>query len=442
MKYKMIPSTMLIVVLLLFLSVKVNAQVKIDTVSYQQGDYNPEIGYFQKAFSDKGDPRFMFTDKEGKFAIGIGGTIHATSFFDFSGTVENSTSRFTPEKLSIPTDYSRHFGLDAVSSEAHIKVRSNLGKHQIIGYISGVVNDEETFKLDKAYVSFDGLSIGRIYSFFMDLEAGARTVDLQGVNSQIACTQPLIGYKYRFKNGLELGISAERPNTQMSSYAEYGFDLDNQCVPDIAIQGHYRTDKGHLQIAGIYRNISYWLHDPNTQSYAYGETEHAFGWGVMASGSYKALPTLKFSLQGFYGKGITRYVNSMGSLSADLTVNEYEYADGVFAEYPKGSLIAKNAIATPVFGGMFTATYFWKPKLYSSIIVGYNHLYKKDKDIIASDYSFKKSLHAVANIFYDVDDYCTMGLEYNYGQRWDYDKIDNHDTGHANRLAATFIYQF
>lgn len=390
--------------------------------------YNPELGYFQKAYTDLGDPRFMYG--AGDFAIGIGGTVRASAYFDIYGSPTNNKSKFSLADISIPTDNAHKFGLSASSSELHVKARRKLGKHQIIAFIGMSVNDDENITLDKAYVSIDGFTIGKVYSFFMDLEAGTRTVDLCGPCSQISNTQPLVGYIQPLGKHWSVGLSVEKPEAKAEGYPEWGVELDNQPMPDIAFRGKYSWSKGHLQAAGLLRNMSVWRHQRGTVAADQGTTLHTLGWGAAVSGKYAPSPKGHISFQAYYGKGIARYINDICDLNLDMGATDWSHSTGLCASMKP----------IPVCGGFLAGCYRWTRYLSSNAVLGYVRAGHPDNMVVKNP--FKYSLYGAVNVFWAITDYCSVGLEYTGGGRANYYEGNEPHYGRGNRINGTFIYQF
>lgn len=393
-----------------------------------ENQYNPELGYFQKAYTDLGDPRFMYGKDD--FAIGIGGTIRASAYFDFFGSPSGNAPKFSASHLSIPSDEANKFGLSASSSELHIKARSKLGKHNIIAYVKFFANDEEVIKLSQAYVSLDGLTIGKVYSFFMDLEAGARTVDLKGPNTQVDMGQPLIGYTLPLGKNWTLGLSVEKPEWNTDTMKELGVESDNQSMPDFVGKAKYKWDGGHVQAAGLIRNLSYWQHEKGTVKVDEGETKHKIGWGASLSGSLKLSSRLKTSAQLYYGKGISRYINDISNLDIDMGATDWN----------DQTLSYDSMEPVAVGGGYIAGSYQWSRSLSSNMIIGWVRAYKDDEMLLNNN--FKYSTYSALNLFWAIDDYCSIGLEYTNGARKDFQFMDEECRGEGNRINATFIYQF
>lgn len=427
------------------------AQTETDDSVYSEMDkYHPELGYFQKAYSDIGDPRFMYTDHEGKLAIGIGGTINGQAFYDFEGTTNNDNPKFSTVKIPIPSDPADKFGMAVSSTELHVKARSKLGnKHQLIAYIGVTTNDENTIKLGKAYVSFDGLTIGRTYSFFMDLAANAKTVDLYGPSTQINVTQPLVGYTKPVGKHWIFAASAEKPQVSTASYPGWGLLPENQRFPDVAAKAVYRWNSGHIQVAGILRNMEYWQTGSRsaTPSMDDGEDKNATGWGVALSGHFAPTRKSHIEFQSYYGKGISRYVKDLKELNIELVPSDYQPGVGMFF----------GMKAVPVWGGYLSGGYKWNKRLSSNFVFGYMRAEHPDDMYFYYSYAgqqaishdFRSSAYGAINCFWAIDPYCSVGFEYVNGYRKIYPAYKQYGEaekeahyGEANRLNIAFIYQF
>lgn len=391
-------------------------------------EYNPEIGYFQKAYTDLGDPEFMYGNE--KFTMGLGGTVRASAFFDLHGSPDGSAAKFSASKLSVPTDNANKFGMSASSSELHLKARSHIGKHTIIAFIKALGNDNDDVKLNQAYVSIDGLTIGKVYSFFMDLEAGAKTVDLLGPNTQIANIQPLIGYTLPLGKHWTFGVSAEKPEVKAEERPEWGVELDNQSMPDFVLKAKYKWNTGSIQVSGLVRNMSFWKHERGTVLANEGETRHTLGWGAALSGTFRPTKSIQISFQDYYGKGISRYINDISSLQLDMGVTSFNASTGLCEEMEP----------IPIHGGYIACSCKWTKSLSSNFLWGYLNVKHPDGMNISDN--LKLSTYGAANLFYTVNKYCSIGLEYTGGIRKNYKEADEDDTGEGNRINTTFIFQF
>ena len=393
-------------------------------------DYNPELGYFQKAHTDLDDPRFMFTDNTGNFVFGVGATFHMTGYFDFAGSIDDYT--FKPSLISIPTDDSKHLGFTMSNTEFHIKAKSYLGKHKFIAYMQ--INNKakewgtNDIRLTQAYISWNNFSVGRTYSFFMDLEAGAMTVDMQGANGELSRTHCLIGYTLPFRDKWTFAVAAEEPSFNDVSTDEYGVGVDFQKTPDVAMHLKYKGEIGHVQLGGLLRLMAYYStkgDGPQPDSKTFYEP----GFGVSLSGKICATPWLNFSAQLTGGTGISPYINDLDDLNVFFgLINDLN---------PEGY---RQLRTVPVEAGYVTATVNWTEKLCSAFLYGFTYVNKPKDMSLLSD--LKTSQYFATNLFWHISPYLFVGAEYLHGYKTVYAREGNLDHAHANRIDATITYRF
>ena len=74
------------------------------------------------AFEDPAAPRFLFLDKKGEVALGIGGYLKAVGEYDFDGAIDNSN--FVTNMIPVPLDPSQRqrFGATAANSTIFLKM--------------------------------------------------------------------------------------------------------------------------------------------------------------------------------------------------------------------------------------------------------------------------------------------------------------------------------
>lgn len=412
----------------LLLPLAVQAQ-RVDTISVDPDKYVPELGYFQKAHTDASDPRFMLTDGEGSFSLGVGGMVHLNTFYDFNGAMDGYL--FSPGTIAIPVDNTGNFGYTATGSNIYVKAKANKGKHKITAYLSlqgAEVSGTDYILLSKAYVSIDGLTVGKTYSYFMDLEAGPLTVDLEGPNTQIASSHSLIGYTQPIGNNWTLAAALEAPHTIGTSWRAYGVSSDYNKYPDLAAHMKYRGEKGHIQSGLLLREVSYWASKTGFTVASEGVTKYVTGYGVSLSGNYNPSKKLSFSAQGIYGKGVSHYIQDLASLGLSLGMEFTPDSEG----YPTLKPLT-------AFGGYASASYKWSEAVRSSVVYGFCGL--DDGGLRVSD-PFKRSDYVAANVFFFFSHYCFLGVEYLYGRKLINAAPGAEDSGYANRLNATICYRF
>lgn len=416
--------------------------------------YTSERGYFQKAFTDPGDPRFMMSNEDETFSFGVGGIIHFTAFEDFAGSLNNYG--FTTYNITVPSDFTPQFGMSIAGSRFFFKGRAKIGNRPLIGVLE--VKTSKTGNsagIRQAYASYGAVTLGQTYTFFMDLEAGPMTVDLQGPNTQLNNIHPLIGVsfsvnKWSFAAAAEL---SEFSFTNNDYYYNFGITDCYQSLPDFTAHVKYKNDFGHIQLAGILRHLYYnnfdrEIIDP-TIVFSSGReinlaSQVATGYGVSLSGKINLSSNTFFTYQGTFGRGISKYYNDLQDASINLVRKGLKGGD------------TNKMTCLYSYGGYLALQHEWSEKFCSSIMYGimgipeqdnayiydYDKIYRNKNNYMSA---FRSSQYFALNLFWKYSKYGSMGIEYTHGFRHNYTPsiLDNKSKwGQAGRLTATLMYTF
>lgn len=422
--------------------VNLNAAIK-DTVNTKIREYKDELGFFQKADRDLGDPRFMFYDDKGKIDFGIGGTAALTGMIGFGG--QCPWSDFIPGAISVPSDYTVSSYARLNDTELHFKARTyfslgkNKTKHKIIAFIKIGAKDDNSIELKQAYISIDGLSIGRIPTFFSDLEAGVMTTGVPKFAS-LDKTHPLIGYTHRFDEHWRVSASVERNDFNMANWdnyyniqTQYNIYANYQAIPDFTLAGKYKWKNGHVRLSALFRGLSYRAM-PNNQQPVHdkdGKNFYEFGYGFALSGNIKPTDKFKISWNFVGGKGISDYIKPADKNNLEIAICDERDADGY-----------SRVTGVPMFSSFLGLQYNWSEQFNSSITGGYT------KSLNLAGYYRNSKLndcfYVGANLFWNISDFAYAGLEYMFGSKNIYNVTLPPDTtfGYAHRVALTIAYCF
>ena len=362
-------------------------------------------------------PRFLLTDRKGKFALGIGGYVRATAEYDFGGIVDNID--FIPAYIPGGSKIKNQFQMDASTSTIFLKL---VGHTKILGdfivYTAGNFRDgsNKGFQLRNAYVSFRDVTVGYTYGGFMDLGALPSTIDFQGPNAYNFNFATMIRYEYAFAdNHLKFGVAAEMPS--VSGTYNDNFATLKQRVPDFPAYFQYAwgaNRDSHIRASGVVRNM--YLHNLRT-----GNNTSLLGWGVQFSGTIKVAQPLRLFMNGVYGKGVTPYIQDLTGSGLDFTPNP-ENADQIQT--------------MPMWGWQAAAQINLTPRLFIS--GGYSTVRVQRSHGFYSDDQYKQGQYIFGNIFYSITPRCKVAGEYLYGSRKDM----SNDKGHANRVNVMLQYSF
>ncbi len=366
------------------------------------------------AFEDPAAPRFLFLDKKGEVALGIGGYLKAVGEYDVNGAVDNND--FYTCKIPVPFDPAQRqrFGATAAHSTIFLKMVTRPTKvGRVIVYIqTNFTGPSYGLRLNQAYVTVGHMTLGKARSTFADGPAMAPTIDDQGPSGQVTAKNMLIQYISPSWSGFSFAASTEVPDV---TYTE-GMHATSisQRFPDIPAYIQYAWDKGssHIRLSGIFRQLSY----RNLESRS---NHFATGYGVQLSAITFFTPDFNFFGHYTYGKGIASYVNDLDGLGYDLI--------------PDGS--TGKLKAPGVAGWTAGLQYNFTPKLFATASYSRAQLY--DTAGMPGD-TYRYAQYIVANVFYNLWGDLRIGAEYIHGTRKDLSGM----SGKANRLEAMLQYSF
>ncbi|MBD5324289.1 MAG: hypothetical protein HDS02_05570 [Bacteroides sp.] len=376
--------------------------------------YNPVNAHF----SDPNAPRFLFLDREGKVAFGIGGYVKGTLSYDFCGAIDQG-SDFITYDIPVPVNpamRNRFYAnanqttlfMQLVGSTEHfgnyqIYVRSNFSGNGASGY---------GFKLKQAYMTLGYVTAGLTRSTFVDGSAGTPTIDDQGPAGEMSATNILLQYRPNFTSHWSGAISIEMPQATYTLTPET--EKINQRVPDIPayLQYAWKGGQSHVRLSGLLRNLSY-------RDLADGRNRFVTGWAVQLSGMVAFSKSFTLFYQGAYGKGYGRYVNDFEDNGLDLI------PDAVTGRLkaPK-SMNFEAGMRYNISPSAFLAASYSQARLYG-------------QETLGSD-AYRYGQYVSFSGFYDIVSDLRIGLEYLYGNRADINRVHNH----ANRINAMIQYSF
>ena len=262
-------------------------------------------------FHDPRAPRFLLTDQQGKFALGIGGYLKTTMEYDFNGIVDDVD--FIPALIPQPgsTSVRNQFQMDASTSTIFLKLVGRT-KHlgNFIVYTAGNFRGSgKTFELQNAYLSFLGFTMGYDTGLFMDLAAAPPTIDFQGPDGMTFYRATQLRYEANVMKGLKVGVGVEMPSVDGTPAQDVR--IGKQRMPDIPAYVQYSWAKAsHIRVGGILRSMTY-------EDQVNNKAKSLTGWGIQASGTAR-LGGFQLYGQYTYGRGIAQYLNDISNLNVDI----------------------------------------------------------------------------------------------------------------------------
>lgn len=237
---------------------------------------------------------------------------------------------------------------------------------------------------------------------FTDEEVFPSVIDNDGPATSIFARNPQVRYSpiLSEKNEISFGIEYSTQSTQ--AYPE----LDTLVIPtydqfpDLTAKWKHRFKKGHFQLAGVLRELSY---------KSSGVTKKTMAAGVCLTGMVFTGEKSNFIMQGVYGKGISRYLNGFNIYSLD----------GI----PDGN---GNLDPVPVLGGFlgYQFSYGRHKKFNSSLVYGYSDIQNETYPTLGN--SLIRGNYFSGNLMFLAFPRVNVGFEGCYGNRFNYlDKSGN-----------------
>ncbi len=340
-------------------------------------------------FHEPNSPRFLFLDREGKIALGIGGQFYGTMLYDFDG-LSNAGSNFIPYDIT-PSAAASQMNWSANNSKVFLHLGghdSRLGYYQM--YIqAGFAGPSNSFQLNQAWMGVGAWQVGLALSTFCD-PAGPATVDTQGPNGQASLKNVHISYRPQLDEHWRLGIALEAP-AATCTYASATSAATSQRVPDVPAFVQYSWDQqaSHVRLSGLVRNLAYMADG----------LKFTPGYGVQMSTNWQITRPWSVYADATYGRGIAAYINDLQGNGLDLVPSADDPA----------KLIAPRSLA--LAGSM---RYNITPSLFANVAAGYVRLY--DTASLGSD-AYRHGVYASVNAFYTLLPNCLIGVEYAHGTR-------------------------
>lgn len=368
-------------------------------------------------FHDPSAPRFLFLDRKGKIALGIGGYVYATAAYNWAGT-ENSGTDFVPSTLPTPADPDQRAALQFTARHSTIFLQL-AGYSERFGTYSAFVQTDFTggsgnahqLKLSQAYFRIGYVTMGLARSTFVDA-AGIATVDTQGPCGALDNKNVHISYAPHITRNWSVAIGVEAPLTGITT-GDFTHRI-SQRVPDIPVYVQYCWgNNNHIRASALLRNLCY-------RDIVADNTRYTTGYGVQLSGTSALGAGFSLYADAIYGRGLGSYVADMKPLNVDLIPS---------ASTP-GKLIAPRSFSYGV--GL---RYDFCAKGFATLAWGQATLY--DRGSMGSD-TYRSGTYFSANAFYNLFEDCLLGIEYARGDRKNFDGT----RGCGNRVMAAIRYSF
>jgi hypothetical protein len=289
-------------------------------------------------------------------------------------------------------------------------------------YGVGVDAGQTTMRVRHVYGAWGNWLAGQTNTLFMDIDIFPNTIDYWGPAGMVFVRLPQIRWTPVSGSDRTFSIAIERPGNDIDAGQFRNVDpglanfQNDEEIPDLTAQYRMNEDWGHLQIAGILRQLSV----ENIANPANIVERSDTGWGVDVTGHFNLGERNKILFGFVTGAGIASYMNDGGVDMAPTA--------------PPGDPTA-DAQAVDLTGISLYYDHYWNSEWSSSIGYSYDEV---DNLSGQTGSAFKKGEYFSANILHYPAENILIGAEVLWGQRTDFSGADGQDT----RIQFSFKYNF
>jgi len=325
----------------------------------------------------------------------IGGYFKTDFIYDFkpAGNAES----FIPSSIPIPTVVGVNNATVSIRpTRLSLDFRipsTQLGDVRF--YVEGDLfgTNATTPRLRHAYAQVRNVLIGQTFSNFMDPDGFPDTLDFQGPNGMVNLRNPQLRYGYALSPSTTFYVSVEKPSSDVIFKTPQFTDQPNSPSPDGAIRLRQEFERGHFQVAAIFRSVAAFL--PTTPT---PKTDSVFGWGVNVSTGMKTFGNDDVIFAVAAGEGISRYLQDPSGL-------------GIDAE-PKSPTSLK---ATPAVGVEAAYQHYWLKNLRSSAIYSYAAVNNTAFFASTTPGTYNHATYTGSNLIWNPFGSLNVGAEFLYG---------------------------
>ena len=344
-------------------------------------------------------------------ALDLYGFVMLDSGYDFATNDPNWFDTMRPTKLNaFPGEFAPDgkfwFGVRQTRFGVKTSTPTPLGdlkthfEWELFG--TGVDAGQTTLRLRHAYGELGAFGAGQTWSPFMDIDVFPNSLEYWGPSGMVFYRNVQVRWMPIRSDRTKVTIALERPGAtadqgQYSDFIELQNVRPRFNVPDISGNVRLIRKWGYVQMAGIFRKIS-WVQMQPSQFNLSGT---AYGWGVNLTSNVQLGKNDVGKFEVVYGDGISNYMN-------DATV------DIGIQNNPGHPAAPIKGVALPVLGVVSFIDHNWSPRFQSSIGYSMVNIQNSDGDLPAA---YHQGHYALANILFHPVKAVTVGSEFQFGRR-------------------------
>jgi len=345
-------------------------------------------------------------------SLAIGGYVKVDFIQDFKamGNVDDFQTNSIPARGTAAAAQSGQTNIHARETRLNLDVRSDSPAAKFRAFVEGdFYGSGNAFRLRHGFGEIGPLLGGQTWTTFMDISARPLTIDFEGPDAEAFVRQAMIRFTRPLAPNWTFAVAAEDPTPQFTvPSALSGTARSN--FPDIPGYVRYQRTRGHVQLAGLVRQLRFDSNDEDAN-------ESTLGWGVNAT--FLVTTIGKDTLQGQFliGEGTARYIESFGGQNVDAVLST------------TGELSALRSQ-----GGVIGYTHHWSEAVRSGI--AYSTARLEDHDAL-SGATIERTQDFRVNLLWSPYRLVDIGGELLWGRR------DNQDGSYGDnwRFQFTTIYR-
>jgi uncharacterized coiled-coil protein SlyX len=352
------------------------------------------------------DPGESAKPDAGTFKVNYYGHLQTDSIYDFKRVDPTYESTLRPS--NIPTQ-SGTFGDDGrfiqsvkqtqigFKGELPTRVGTVKSWFEFDLFGTGGSSGDTAFNFRHGWVELGGLGFGQTNSNFMDISIFPNVVDWWGPSGMIFNRNPQVRYTWQMEQS-HLAVALEKPNGSFNVgifgeiSPEFGEAASaNTPLPDLTAHYRMNRDWGHLQLAGVLRQLEFETNGTPGND----PSDDEVGWGLNFTGSFNLFERdqIKFGL--VHGEGIASFFNDGGT---NLAPQNFK------------------AEAVPHTGYTLYYDRYWNDSFSTSLGFSVNDADTRNQQ---SAGEFDKGTYASTNLLYTPDSALLFGLEFLFGEHED-----------------------
>jgi hypothetical protein len=268
---------------------------------------------------------------------------------------------------------------------------------------TGVDAGQTTFRLRHAYGELGQFGAGQTWSPFMDIDVFPNSIEYWGPTGMVFFRNLQFRWMPIRNKRTQLTFAVERPGASADG-GVYADRIELQGVkpkfdmPDFSWNARMIRNWGYVQVAGIFRKIS-WVDLNKTP--ALNLSGDAFGWGLNLTSNLKFSKKDTGRFEVVYGEGVQNYMNDA---PVDIGVKN-NLANPV---------APIEGVPLPLLGVVSFLDHDWSDRFSTSI--GYSMLNIENSDAQKPS-DFHQGHYALTNLLYHPIPRVTIGSEFQFGRR-------------------------